>query len=134
MWTLFTKLNWIPKKKFFCGRPGEDFFRHPHFWKQEYFFRVLIFHRRNSCSALLWLFTSTVYSRKSIIKWQCNSIAMCTCLKCKFHHLTSLCGIYEQFFSLFTLKDKSFVLTILFLLCLPRIFKLLLVLFIQARN
>ena len=25
-------------KKIFCGRPGEDFSRHPHFQKQEYFF------------------------------------------------------------------------------------------------
>ena len=23
---------------FFCGHPGEDFFRHLHFWKQEYYF------------------------------------------------------------------------------------------------
>ena len=30
-------------KKNFCGRPGEDFFRHPHFRKQEYYFFGLKF-------------------------------------------------------------------------------------------
>ena len=28
--------NWL--KKWLCGRPGEDFSCHPHFWKQEFFF------------------------------------------------------------------------------------------------
>ena len=35
---LFLKNSIKLIKIFFCSRPGENFFRHPLFWKQEYYF------------------------------------------------------------------------------------------------
>ena len=53
------QLNWY--KKFLCGRPGEDFFRHSHFRKQEHYFFGLKYWALLSKSVLKFQFMSTKF-------------------------------------------------------------------------
>ena len=59
-------------KKFFCSHPSEDFFRHPHFRKQEYnFFLALllpVIEYQHSCTFVL------VVRRKTVIILKTNVI------------------------------------------------------------